>query len=362
MMFGLFRKAPSRYSFRVDPAGAEVQASSDESLLQAALNQGLAFPHNCRAGGCGACKCRLVSGKVKELTDKSYLLSAGELQANYILACQSHPRSDVTVEVTLEPDSPDHAVVSTEATIVGLKPLTADILEVELQLATSMPFTAGQYVEVSRFDTHDTPQPVVRSYSFASAPGAESGSDLVRLFIKKVAGGHFTEWLFHAADVGEKLVLKGPYGNFHLRPGTQPIIAVSGGSGLAPVKAILEQALRDKKSGRDVVLYFGARTQHDLYGLQAIAEIQRHWIGRFEFIPVLSDEPADSDWTGRRGLIPGHLTNASNAAFSQSQAYLCGPPPMVDACVAALVQAGVDQNAVFFDKFLDTSHKISHEI
>jgi len=113
MLFSLFKKAPSHFKLRIAPAGAEVHAASDESLLQSALNQGLAFPHSCRAGGCGACKCRLLSGKVKELTDKSYLLSSEELQANYILACQSLPQSDVTVEVALEADRPEHQVVST---------------------------------------------------------------------------------------------------------------------------------------------------------------------------------------------------------------------------------------------------------
>ncbi len=101
-MFGkLFKKSPADYILRITPADINVRIAATETLLQGALRQGIAFPHNCRAGGCGKCKCRLLEGKVKELTDKSYLLSVDELRDNYILACQSIPKSDVVISVEL---------------------------------------------------------------------------------------------------------------------------------------------------------------------------------------------------------------------------------------------------------------------
>lgn len=357
MFSGLFGKKPTHIAVQLAPSQASFQASCSDSLLQSALKQGVAFPHNCRAGGCGACKCRLVEGKVKELTDKSYLLSAEELQANFILACQSIPKSDLTVEVALEKDQPDHALTTTAATITGLKPLTPDIVELQLQLDAPMAYTAGQYAQVSWPVAAGMEAGPMRSYSFAQAPQAEGSTSTLHFFIKKVAGGIFTEWLFSAASIGTRLQVQGPCGNFYLRAGMQPLIAIAGGSGLAPIKALLEQALQRKKSNRDVVLYLGARTQQDLFAPAFLEEIQRHWVGRFQYVPVLSHEPHDSNWTGLRGLIPDHLRATDPAALRQSQAYLCGPPPMVDACVQALVQAGLPPDAVFSDKFLDSSHQ-----
>jgi len=358
MFARLFNRIPATVNFRINPVGLDIQASSTDSLLQTALNQGIAFPHNCRAGGCGACKCRLVQGKVKELTDKSYLLTAEELQTGYILACQSLPKSDVVVEVALEKSRPEHLVVETGASIQALKPLTADILEVELKLDSQIAYTAGQYVEVSPSGQALADTAIRRSYSFACAPG-EAGEDQVHFYIRKVPGGLFTEWLFNSATAGSRLTVRGPYGNFYLRPGNQPIVAIAGGSGLAPIKAFLSQALRDKKANRDVTLFFGARTSEDLYACGEIADLQRHWIGRFDFVPVLSNEPKSSSWNGRRGLITEHLSDVLGKSVRLHQAYLCGPPPMIDACTEVLARDGIDTNSIFFDKFLDSSHRSS---
>lgn len=335
------------------PTDTEIRVASSSTLLQAALDQGVPFPYNCRAGGCGECKCRLVEGKVKELTDKSYLLSAEELKQNYILACQSLPRSDVVVEVSLAKGRPEHPIVDASGTIVALRPLTHDILRVTVAPDQPIAYTAGQYVDVAVPAGLQAGAGERRSYSFACAPGDGERSGQLDFFIRRVAGGAFTEWLFGQARSGARLDLRGPYGDFYLRPGTQAMVCIAGGSGLAPLMALLEQAHRDKKSTRDVVFFFGARNQAELYCLDEIEQIRRDWIGRFEFVPVLSGEPEHSAWQGRRGLIPEHLQAVVGPGLAKHQAYLCGPPLMIDACLETLSRCGMESSQIYFDKFLD---------
>ncbi|HEX5372696.1 MAG TPA: 2Fe-2S iron-sulfur cluster binding domain-containing protein [Aquabacterium sp.] len=353
----LFRRGPTEFNLQINSPGTTVRASTKESLLLAAINQGIAFPYNCRVGGCGECKCKLVQGKVKELTDKSYLLSAEELQQNYILACQSLPRSDVVIEVALRQGAAAHPIIETEGRIQSLRHLTHDILHVVLELQQAMPYTAGQYADLIVPAEADRCVGEGRSFSFASAHDPQR-PQRVDFFIRKTHGGAFTEWLFEQAVVGSSLSLQGPYGDFQLRPGLQPLLCIAGGSGLAPIKALLEQAIEDHQGHRHVTLILGARTEKDLYALDEIDQIRRRWTGRFQFIPVLSTEPAHSAWAGQRGLIHEQLHAIVGDRLNEHQAYLCGPPQMIDACIAVMTQAGIDPSQIHFDKFLDSGHMV----
>jgi NAD(P)H-flavin reductase/ferredoxin len=351
-----FQRLPDDVGLTILPSGKRLRITPRDTLLQSALAQGLAFPHNCRVGGCGECKCRLVEGKVKELTDKSYLLSAEELRDNYILACQSLPRSDLTIEVRLNPTALSHPLVSTRARIVRLEPLTHDILRVSLQLDQALAYTAGQYAEIRIPAAAGAQAGAPRSYSFAGAPGREGARSQVEFFIRKVAAGAFTEWLFKHASPGAELELQGPYGDFHLRPGPRPILCIAGGSGLAPIKAMLEQAQIERPEPRDLMLIFGARTQADLYAQAQLDALAGSWPGRFEVVPVLSAEPEDSDWSGARGLVPALLAQRTSGDLADHDVYLCGPPQMIDACLEVLSARGVPAAQIHFDKFLDSGH------
>lgn len=358
MLSRFFRRSAVDCTMRIEPEGREVQVNGKSTLLQAALDQSIAFPHNCRAGGCAKCKCRLVSGKVREMTDKSYILSAEELQQNFILACQSTPLTDVVVEVDISADQgPAHPVVHTHGEITALERLTHDIMHVTARLETPALYTAGQYAEIYVPGVVTEGVRETRSYSFASAPGQSDSVDQVEFFIRRVPGGAFTDWLFNEATVGTSLEGHGPYGDFWLRPAARPLLCIAGGSGLAPILALLEQASIEGVA-RDVTLFFGARTQADLYGLDRVESLRASWKGQFVFAPVLSGEADDSDWDGRRGFIPEHFPGVLGEQLSQQQAYLCGPPPMIDASVKVLVDAGVKSSEIFFDKFLDRSHVV----
>jgi NAD(P)H-flavin reductase/ferredoxin len=354
MLSSLFGKKPISHGARLTPANVEFRVGPKETLLQAALGQGLAFPHNCRAGGCGECKCRLVKGKVRELTDKSYLLSAEELRANYVLACQSIPQSDIEVEVELRAAGAPARAQPTPARITRLVPLTHDILHVTLELEHALAFTPGQYGELAA--TAGSAAEVTRRYSFANVPGPSGMAHEAEFFIRKVPGGRFTEWLFGEAKVGDGLNVVAPRGDFVLRESPGPMLCVAGGSGLAPVLSMLRGALQSLRRPREVTLVFGARTRQDLYMLDAIDALRREWPVRFDFVPVLANEPPESAWTGRRGLIHDHLVELLGSALAAHQAYLCGPPGMIDSCVSTLTAAGLPASAILCDKFLDQSH------
>ncbi|HEV3191548.1 MAG TPA: 2Fe-2S iron-sulfur cluster binding domain-containing protein [Polyangiaceae bacterium] len=351
----LFKKTDSTYKVSVPKLSVELDAPSDVTILEHALTKGVAFPHSCRVGTCGTCKAKLVSGKVYELSDKAYILSGDELRENYVLACQSMPRSDLVLELPSTPEALERTpVVEREGEITALRKLTHDILELEVKIEEPVTYRAGQYCEIY------VPGVIVdevrdsRSYSFAAAPGSAPVS-VVRFHVRLVPGGAFTTWLHNEAKVGQRLAGHGPYGDFWLRPGKAPILAIAGGSGMAPLKALLEQACSDGVT-RDVKYFFGARRQEDLYCLQEMGALEAAWKGKFEFVPVLSGEPEDSGWKGPRGFVSEHVLSVLGDRIADYQVYMCGPPPMLDSAEKIVLTAGVLPVNIHADKFYDRSH------
>lgn len=329
---------------RILPQDVTIECGQGQTLLEAALANGIAYPHDCTVGTCASCKTRLKQGRVREATPFGYTLSKAELDAGYILACQAFPRDDMTV-VELESVAVDLPPVEKyEASIVATEQLTHDILKVTVQTDRAVNYVAGQYANLCMPSATRG-----RSYSFANAP-QRKGRTTFEFYIRKVPGGVFTEALFSGELDGKQLEMEAPHGTFHLRGGDAPMVCIAGGSGLAPLVSILEHA-RVNRIKRDCTLLFGARTRADLYQLDAIQNIADNWQGDFRFIPVLSHEPADSDWGGARGLVTDHLAADFCAG---AEGYLCGPPPMIDAAIAKLAQHGTPVDRVFYDKFTDS--------
>lgn len=347
-MFGLFSDKKS-YQAQVNSGEAVVQIAAGDNLLNAALRSGLNWPHNCRVGSCGTCRCRLVNGKIKELNDFSYVLDGDELDAGMILACQTRARSDLEVVVDLETQVALVAAESVEGEIIRSNPLTHDILEITIRLDRQLPeYLAGQYAEIACADFN-----APRSYSFSRAPSCEDPLQ-ASFFVRLVPGGEMSGWLHQQSRVGEQVSVRGPFGTFYLRDSTTPVLCIAGGSGLAPIKALLEQFHEDGFS-RPVKFLFGARSRRDLYCLEEIAVIQQANNEMFEFIPILSEEDPASDWSGLRGMVTEHIDKL-DFELRQSQAYLCGPPPMIDSAIEVLSANGMDDAQIFYDKFLDASH------
>jgi NAD(P)H-flavin reductase/ferredoxin len=345
-MFGLFTSSKPK-NIRIEGVESAIEIHGKETILSAALRQGIRFPHSCRVGGCATCKCKLTSGKVKELTESAYILSAEELDQGYILACQSVPKSDITIELDqLNAGSPQFTPKTFHGEVAASRRLTQDIAALDILLHEPIHYAAGQYALLSVPGQIDQG----RSYSFAAAPSPQ-GTNVAQFYIRKVPGGAMSSWAQGDDIVGTAVSLNGPFGDFYLREGEQPIVCIAGGSGLAPVKALLEDALAFKNP-RPVVFLFGARTQQDLYCLDQIKHLQSQWAGDFTFVPVLSEEPLSSDWPGARGLVTHYLEQYTTPA---SQVYMCGPPPMLDAAEQVLLQQGIAAEQIFSDKFFDQS-------
>ncbi|MEL0169428.1 MAG: 2Fe-2S iron-sulfur cluster binding domain-containing protein [Pseudomonadaceae bacterium] len=333
-MFSLFRKKPPVLA-RIN--GESVAVQSGETLLHAALRHGIDFPNSCRVGGCASCKCRLVSGQVRELTETGYILSDEELDAGFILACQSVPRGEVEIEVNLAAQQARQRV---RGRVVEQQPLTHDITRLVVQLEQSLPYKAGQYADLS-FDL--LPQHA-RSFSFATRQQPDAQ---VSFFIRKVQGGVLTSAVHSRTLVDESVTLDGPLGDFYLRPASAPLLLVAGGSGLAPILALLEEALA-AGGERPVTLLFGARTQSDLYALEQISNLAGQWNAPFNFIPVLSDAAFDHSWRGVRGRVTELIDQCLSTG---AHAYLCGPPGMIDSAIKVLLTAGVAREHIHFDRF-----------
>ncbi|MCC5811617.1 MAG: 2Fe-2S iron-sulfur cluster binding domain-containing protein [Ectothiorhodospiraceae bacterium] len=337
----------------IESTGLSFPVGPGETVLEAALRAGIAFPNKCRSGACGTCRCTLREGRVREKVDTSYVLGADDLQRGQILACQSLACTDLRLAVEgLQPQQRIPAPRATEGEIIAMRPLTADILEIRLRLQSPMPYLAGQYAELARKGI-----PGARQYSFARGSGDGHAVSEPCFFVRHVPGGRFTAWLHHQAVVGDCLSVQGPYGDFWLRDAMRPMLCVAGGSGMAPLRAMLEDAA-ERQVERDVLFCFGARTEADLYCLDDMKLLASRWRGRFRFLPVLSEEPAESDWQGRRGMVTAEMMSELKDPAGMD-AYLCGPPPMVDDGIARLKAAGMAEARIRFDRFLDASHQPS---
>lgn len=323
--------------------GIRVDVRPGETLLHAALRQGIDFPHSCRVGGCASCKCKLISGQVKELTETGYILSDEELDAGYILACQSVPKGEVSIEVDLAAFQARRKV---RGKVVAQEKLTHDIVKLVIQLEESLPYKAGQYADICL----DVLPQYSRSFSFASRPQPDGK---VIFFIRKVPNGRVTGLVNDQSLLGQGAVVQGPVGEFYLRPAVAPLLLVAGGSGLAPILALLEEALV-AGGQRPVTLLFGAREERDLYALDAINALAAQWRESFRFVPVLSEAASDVSWQGARGLVTELI---STLLEDGAHAYLCGPPAMIDSAVSMLRSCGVAPEHIHADRFT-TNHDL----
>ena len=353
-MFGFLFKQDHQAVINKDTS---IKVKAGQNLLAAGLEAGLGWPNNCRSGLCGSCVARLSKGKIKPCSDFAQTLTPQQLESGYILACQTLLKSDVEIDVELE-ESFSIAPQQRTAVLNSARHLTHDIVEVTVRCDQPWPagMLAGQYAEIS-YAGLSSP----RNYSFAKPPHDEPPGQL-SFYIRHVPGGEFTDWLFAEDRTGTRLEIAAPYGSFRLHEGSKTMCCIAGGSGMSAVKAVLEHAAHAAVQ-RNAIFLFGARTQKDLYCAQEMEAVKAAWNKsyQFEYIPVLSGEPDDSDWQGGRGYVTDyfakHYLSKNLIDLEQSEAYMCGPPPMIDAAIKFLAAAGLQESLMYYDKFLDASSK-----
>lgn len=312
------------------------EVGRDETVLAAALRQDVALPHDCQFGGCGTCRAQLLEGSV-DYEELPLGLTEDEAALGQALLCQARPRSDLVLRSPVV-DVPQARRLA--ARVEAVEPLGADVLHLRLRLSDGeeVSFLPGQYMNVL------LPGGGRRSFSMASRP--DGGR--VDFHVRRIPGGAFTDRALPALRPGESLDVEIPLGGFRYHAEDyRPIVMVATGTGLAPIKSMLE-ALMDDPDCPPVSLYWGARTPPDLYLHERIAG----WGERlydFNYVPVLSR--ADGGWAGRRGYVQDAVLD-DIGDLSEHAIYLCGSPAMIDAARATFATAGASPAHVYADSFV----------
>jgi len=329
----------------VQQFGVPFPVEMGQTILEAALTRDLSYPHGCRSGNCGACKSELLSGEVEMSPDSEYALTQAEKDGGLILACRAVPWSDCAVKFLEFDDTVAHPLRHLVCRVSAVDNLTHDIKRVRLKILEGGPydFTAGQYASIT------FPGLPARDYSMANRPGEAT----LEFHIRLLPGGAVTPFVARRLKVGDKIKVFGPHGTSYLRERhSGPILALAGGSGLAPIKSIVETALAAGAT-QPIHLYLGVRDEQDLYledHFKKLASKHKNLV----FWPVLS-EPSKA--TKRR---TGFLADAVRQDFTDldgAKAYLAGPPAMVETAVAALESLGMRRQDCHADAFYTEAEK-----
>jgi CDP-4-dehydro-6-deoxyglucose reductase len=331
------------FKISIQPGQHNIQAEVGETILDAALRQGLMLPYGCRDGSCGACRGKVLSGQVdhgKALIDT---LSDADRTAGWALFCCAMAQGDLSIESRELHSAQEVPVKTLPARVQKLTRATHDVMIVELKLpaAERLQFFAGQYIEILLKEGRR------RAFSLANAPHDDA---CLQLHIRHTPGGKFTDHVFNTMKERDILRLNGPHGNFFLREDSaKPMLLVAGGTGFAPIKAIVEHALAEN-STRSMDIYWGGRERADLY-LLPVAERWALEQPTIRFVPVLSDTPQCEKWSGRIGFV--HAAAMQDFPdLSGHQVYVCGSPAMVAAARRDFVgHCKLPENEFFADSF-----------
>jgi propane monooxygenase reductase subunit len=309
--------------------------------------------HGCKEGQCAACKSFVLEGEDIELDSYStFALPDYEKEEGSTLLCRAHAYEDLVIELL----NYDEEIIRSglplrkgTVEVVGNEAVTHDMrhLVVKLVEPDEVKFFPGQYMD---FEIPGTDQ--TRSFSMANTPGREGRFEFV---IKVYPDGLFSEHLATKLAVGDRLDVEGPFGTFTLREShNSPIVFLGGGAGMAPVLGLL-RSMAERGMDRQAVFYYGARGQRDLCFEEELRELESKIPG-FRYVPALSEPAADDEWAGEVGLIT-EVLKRNEPDLSGRDAYVCGPPPMVDAAIPVLTALGVPEQNIFYDKFTTTGEQ-----
>ena len=319
-------------------SGKRFESLDSESMLDAALRQGVALGYSCRTGRCSSCKGKLQAGDTVAAHEELGL-SQRERDEGWILTCVRQAKSDVTIQVEDLGDVSLPAAKILPCRIQSLEQLAPDVLKVVLRTPPTSPFAflPGQYVDVI------VGQGVRRSYSIANAPRADKQ---LELHIREVSGGVMSGYWFGQAKANDLLRLNGPLGTFFLRDlAGKDLVFLATGTGIAPVKSMLEAlpGLPEQDRPRSVRVYWGGRTPQDLYWQPESS------ISASGFKQVLSR--AGPDWEGARGHVQDAFL-ADEPDLRQTVVYACGSDTMIHSARSRLLELGLPDNAFHSDAFV----------
>lgn len=339
------------HQLTIEPLGATIMVAPGQTLLDAALRQGIYLPHACGHGLCGTCKVQVCHGEVEHGAANPFALIDFERDEGKTLACCATLLSDASIEADIDEDPDARAIPVRDfaAVVERIESLTPTIKAFHLALDGPIAFQAGQYVQLAIPGLGQS-----RAFSIANSPTEVRASGSIELNVRLVPGGAGTTWLHERARVGERMRLSGPYGRFFVRQSARlPMIFMAGGSGLSSPRSMILDLLNEGCT-LPITLVYGQRSREELYydaEFRALAERCAH----FHYVPTLSNEPEGSAWEGARGFVHEAAKAHFGGCFTGHQAYLCGPPLMVEACIGALMQGQLFERDIYTEKFLSAA-------
>ena len=339
-----------KHVVRFEPVGIEIEVDEDQTILRAAAEQGVQLMHGCKEGQCAACKSFVLEGEDIELDRYStFALPDFEREEGQTLLCRAHPYEDLVIELL----NYDEEIIRGglplrrgTVEVVSNQPVTHDLrhLVVKLVEPEEIKFFPGQYMDFRVPGTDES-----RSFSMANTPNRDGVFEFV---IKVYPDGLFSEYLAEKVQPGDRLEVEAPFGTFTLRESrSSDLLFLGGGAGMAPMLGLL-RSMAERGVERRVTFYYGARTSADLCFTDELTELGGA-LREFSYVPALSHAPDDDGWDGERGLIT-EVVKRRETDLAGVDAYVCGPPPMVDAAIATLTALGVSENNIFYDKFTTT--------
>ena len=336
-----------KHVVRFEPVGIEIEIGEEQNVLRAAAEQGIMLMHGCKEGQCSSCKSFLLEGDDVELDKYStFALPDFEREEGFTLLCRAHVYEDVTIELLNYDEEMIRSglpIQDAVAEVVANHRVTHDMRHLVLRLVDSQDFKyfPGQYVDITVPGTEE-----VRSFSMANTSARESGQ--LEFVIKVYPDGLFSHFLDTRLQVGDRLEVTGPFGMFTLRDAPDnDLVFVGGGAGMAPILCLL-RSMAERGIDRKAVFYYGARRRGDLCFEDELRSLEQV-LPSFRYVPALSEE----EWEGETGLITD-VVAAKEGDLSRAHAYICGPPPMVEAAVPLLTRLGVPEKHVYWDKFTTT--------
>ena len=330
----------------IEPLGATIEVEDGQTLLDAALRQGIYIPHACGHGLCGTCKVQVTGGEVEHGVSNPFALMDFERDEGMALACCTTLLSDATIEADVddEPDARIIAVRDFQATVSRIESLTPTIKAIFLKLDGELDFQAGQYVQL-RLPGVDGDRP----FSVANAPADVHARGEIEINVRLVPGGAGTAYLHNQLKVGDTLPITGPYGRFFVRESQrEPLLFMAGGSGLSSPRSMILDLL-GRGWNEPITLVYGQRNLAELYyDAEFSALAAQH--ANFTYVPALSEDA--SGFSGAKGFVHDAAREHFKGDFSGRKAYLCGPPVMIEACLATLMQCRLYERDIYAEKFI----------
>lgn len=320
----------------------QLKVTGGDNLLSLLFSGKIFIPSACGGrGSCGYCKVRVVEGGGSILPTERPYLAPAEIEDNVRLSCQVKVKNDIAIEI------PDQylAIQEYRAKVMYSKDLTYDMKEIRFKLIDppEIHFKPGQYIQFNVPTKKGGT--VYRAYSISSTPSIK---DEIELIVRIVPGGLGSTYI-HSLREGDEAAMSGPYGEFFLHERSDyDVLCVGGGAGMAPLKSII-YSLFDMATDRNVRLYFGVRAEKDIFYLKEFEKLAREH-PNFSYVYALSSPDETDNWKGETGFI--HLVLEKHLLQGENkEAYLCGPPVMVEAVIKVLKEKGVSNDHIYFDKF-----------